>query len=67
VLGDSFIAYVLGRATLGETFRDPVLTRDNGGRFNFNLVKETKPYIVLVQFAELYLHLVPLKPVGLDE
>jgi hypothetical protein len=67
VFGDSFVDYVLGPTMLYETFRDPVWTHNNGGTFNFNLVKEAKPDIVLVQFAERYLHLVPLKPVGFDE
>jgi alginate O-acetyltransferase complex protein AlgJ len=67
VFGDSFVDYVLGPTMLYETFRDPVWTHNNGGTFNFDLVKETKPDIVLVQFAERYLHLVPLKPLGFDE
>jgi alginate O-acetyltransferase complex protein AlgJ len=67
VFGDSFVDYVLGPTMLYETFRDPVWTHNNGGTFNFGLVKETKPDIVLVQFAERYLHLVPLKPLGFDE
>jgi alginate O-acetyltransferase complex protein AlgJ len=67
VFGDSFTDYVLGPTMLYETFRDPVWTHNNGGTFNFNLVEETKPDIVLVQFAERYLHLVPLKPLGFDE
>ena len=66
VFGDSFTDYVLGPTMLYETFRDPVWTHNNGGTFNFSLVKEIKPDIVLVQFAERYLHLVPLKPVGFD-
>jgi alginate O-acetyltransferase complex protein AlgJ len=67
VFGDSFTDYVLGPTMLYETFRNPVWTHNNGGTFNFDLVKETKPDIVLVQFAERYLHLVPSKPVGFDE
>jgi len=67
VFGDSFTDYVLGPTLLYETFRDPVWTHNNGGTFNFNLVREIKPDIVLVQFAERYLHLVPSKPVGFDE
>ena len=39
----------------------------SGGTLDFNLVKEIKPDIVLVQFAERYLHLAPLKPVGFDQ
>ena len=67
VFGDSFTDYVLGPTMLYETFRDPVWTHNNGGTFNFDLVKEVKPDVVLVQFAERYLHLTPLKPVGFDE
>jgi hypothetical protein len=66
VFGDSFTDYVLGPSLLYETFRNPVWTHHNGGTFNFNLVDEVKPDIVLVQFAERYLHLVPLKPLGFD-
>jgi hypothetical protein len=66
VFGDSFTDYVLGPYMLYETFRDPVWTGNNGGTFNFNLIDEVKPDIVLVQFAERYLHLVPLKPLGFD-
>lgn len=66
VFGDSFTDYVLGPTLLYETFRDPAWTHNNGGTFDFNLVEEFKPDIVLVQFAERYLHLVPLKPVGFD-
>ena len=67
VFGDSFTDYVLGPNMLYETFRDPVWTHHNGGTFTFNLVKEVKPDIVLVQMAERYLHLVPWKPIGFDE
>jgi alginate O-acetyltransferase complex protein AlgJ len=67
VFGDSFTDYVLGPTMLYETFRDPVFTHNNGGTFNFNLVSEIKPDIVLVEFAERYLHLVPQKPTGFDE
>ncbi len=67
VFGDSFTDYVLGPTMLYETFRDPIWTHNNGGTFDFNLVREFKPDIVLVQFAERYLHLFPLKPVGFDE
>src|SRR5215469_5741672 len=70
VFGDSFMDYVLGPHLLYETFRDPVWTftyGSNGGTLDFNLVKEVKPDIVLVQFAERYLHLAPLKPVGFDQ
>ena len=70
VFGDSFTDYVLGPHLLYETFRDPVWTftyGSSGGTLDFNLVKEIKPDIVLVQFAERYLHLAPLKPVGFDQ
>jgi alginate O-acetyltransferase complex protein AlgJ len=67
VFGDSFTDYVLGPTMLYETFRDPVWTHNNGGTLNFNLVREVKPDIVLVQFAERYLHLFPTKAVGFDE
>jgi hypothetical protein len=52
---------------LYETFRDPVWTGNNGGTFNFNFIDEFKPDIVVVQFAERYLHIVPYKPVGFDK
>jgi alginate O-acetyltransferase complex protein AlgJ len=67
VFGDSFTDYVLGPKLLYETFRDPVWTHHFGGRFDFDLVKEFKPDIVLVQFAERYLHIAPAKPIGFDE
>lgn len=67
VFGDSFVDYVLGPTMLYETFRDPVWTHNNGGTLNFNLVREIRPDIVLVQFAERYLHHVPLKAVGSEE
>jgi alginate O-acetyltransferase complex protein AlgJ len=67
VFGDSFTDYVLGPSMLYETFRDPVYTHNNGGTFNFNLVTEFKPDIVVVEFAERYLHLMPQKPLGFDE
>lgn len=67
VFGDSFTDYVLGPNMLYETFRDPVYTHNNGGTFNFNLVREFKPDIVVVEFAERYLHLTPAKPIGFDE
>jgi hypothetical protein len=69
VFGDSFTDYVLGPYMLYETFRDPVWTFTYGsasGTLDFNLVKEVKPNIVLVQFGERYLRLAPLKPVGFD-
>ncbi|MBW7961140.1 alginate O-acetyltransferase AlgX-related protein [Bradyrhizobium sp. BR 10261] len=66
MFGDSFTDYVLGPYMLYETFRDPVFTHNNGGTFNFNLVDEVKPDVVVVEFAERYLHLVPMKPVGFD-
>jgi hypothetical protein len=67
VFGDSFTDYVLGPTMLYETFRDPVWTHNNGGTLNFNLVREVKPDIVLVQFAERYLLQFPLKAFGFDE
>jgi alginate O-acetyltransferase complex protein AlgJ len=69
IFGDSFTDYVLGPYMLYETFRDPVWTFTYGsadGTLDFNLVKEVKPDIVLVQFAERYLHRAPLRPVGFD-
>jgi hypothetical protein len=66
VFGDSFTDYVLGPYMLYETFRDPVWTFHMGGAFNFDLVDEVKPDIVVVQFAERYLHSNPQKPVGFD-
>jgi alginate O-acetyltransferase complex protein AlgJ len=67
VFGDSFTDYVLGPYMLYETFRDPVWTGHNGATFNFNLVKEVNPDVVVVQIAERYLHIAPVKPVGFDE
>jgi len=70
IFGDSFTDYVLGPYMLYETFRDSVWTYaygSNRGTLDFNLVKEMKPDIVVVQLAERYLHLSPLKPVGYDE
>jgi hypothetical protein len=67
VFGDSFTDYVLGPTMLYETFRDPVFTHNNGGTFDFDLVREMKPDIVIVEFAERYLHLTPAKPVGFDD
>lgn len=66
VFGDLFTDYVLGPYMLYETFRDPVYTHNNGGTFNFNLVREFKPDIVVVEFAERYLHLSPARPLGFD-
>jgi hypothetical protein len=67
VFGDSFTDYVLGPTFLYETFRDPVLTHHNGGTLNFNLVEEFKPDLVVMEMADRYLHLSPLKSVGFDE
>jgi alginate O-acetyltransferase complex protein AlgJ len=67
VFGDSFTDYVLGPTMLYETFRDPVWTHNNGGTLNLNLVREFKPDIVLVQFADRYLAQFPLKAFGFDE
>lgn len=66
VFGDSFTDYVLGPTMLYETFRDPVWTHNNGGTFNLRLVEEFKPQLVVAQFAERYLHLFPLTPLGYD-
>jgi alginate O-acetyltransferase complex protein AlgJ len=65
--GDSFTDYVLGPTFLYETFRDPVLTHHNGGTLNFNLLEEFKPDLVVMEMADRYLHLTPLKPIGFDE
>jgi alginate O-acetyltransferase complex protein AlgJ len=67
VMGDSFVDYVLGPQFLYETFRDPVWTHHNLGMFDFNLVKEVKPDLVIVEFAERYLHASLGTPVGMDE
>jgi alginate O-acetyltransferase complex protein AlgJ len=66
VFGDSFTDYVLGPTMLYQTFRDPVWTHHNGGTFNFTLVNEVKPDVVIFQLAERYLHMIPYKPVGFD-
>ena len=67
VFGDSFTSYVLGPDFLYETFRDPVFTHNNGGTLNFNLVDEFEPDLVMMQMADRYLHLAPLKPVGFEK
>ena len=67
VMGDSFVDYVLGPNFLYETFRDPVWTHHNLGMFDFNLVKEIKPDLVIVEFAERYLHAPLGMPLGTDE
>jgi alginate O-acetyltransferase complex protein AlgJ len=64
IFGDSFTDYVLGPTFLYETFRDPVITHHNGGAFDFRLVEEAKPDLVIVQFAERYLASPPQPPVG---
>jgi alginate O-acetyltransferase complex protein AlgJ len=66
IMGDSFTDYVLGPNFLYETFRDPVWTHHNLGTFNFELVKELHPDIVIFQFAERYLHSPFGVPVGMD-
>lgn len=69
VFGDSFTDYVLGPTMLYETFRDPVWTFPFGGigaTLDFNLVKEVKPQIVIVEMAERYLHIPLLQPRGFD-
>jgi hypothetical protein len=64
IFGDSFTDYVLGPIFLYETFRDPVYTHHNGGTFDFRLVEEAKPDLVIVQFAERYLAVPPQMPFG---
>jgi len=64
IFGDSFTDYVLGPTFLYETFRDPVYTHHNGGTFDFRLVDEAKPDLVIVQFAERYLAVPPGPPLG---
>ena len=66
VMGDSFTDYVLGPNFLYETFRDPVWTNHHLGNFNFKLVEEIKPAIVVYQFAERYLHAAVGTPIGMD-
>jgi hypothetical protein len=66
VMGDSFVDYVLGPNFLYETFRDPVWTHHNLGTFDFNLVKEVRPDLVIVEFADRYLHSPLGTPVGMD-
>jgi alginate O-acetyltransferase complex protein AlgJ len=69
IFGDSFTDYVLGPTMLYETFRDPVWTFPFGGvgaTLDFNLVKEFKPQIVVLEMAERYLHIPLLKPRGFD-
>ncbi|HLN24260.1 MAG TPA: hypothetical protein VK558_09780 [Patescibacteria group bacterium] len=62
VFGDSFSDYILGPSFLYETFRDPVFTHHNGANFNFNLATETKPDLVVFEFAERYLRAPPGLP-----
>ena len=64
VLGDSFTDYVLGPTFLFESFRDPVFTHHNGGTFNFTLVDEVKPDLVIFALAERYIALPPQVPLG---
>jgi hypothetical protein len=66
IFGDSFADYVLGPNFLYETFRDPVWTHHNLGTFNFELVKELRPDIVIFQFAERYLHSPFGVPMGMN-
>jgi hypothetical protein len=66
VMGDSFVDYVLGPDFLYETFRDPVWTNHNQGAFDFDLVKEVKPDLVIVEFAERYLHGALSSPRGMN-
>jgi hypothetical protein len=62
--GDSFTDYVLGPSFLYQTFSNPVHTHHNGGNFNLDLVRETKPDLVVFEFAERYLRLLPSPPSG---
>ena len=64
VFGDSFTDYILGPSFLYESFRDPIFTHHNNGTFNFELVKEGEPDIVIVVLAERYLKNIPSQPVG---
>ena len=64
VFGDSFTDYVLGPTFLFESFRDPVFTHHNGGTFNFTLVDEVKPDLVIFALAERYIALPPQVPLG---
>jgi hypothetical protein len=64
IFGDSFTDYVLGPTFLYETFRDPVYTHHNGGTFDFRLVEEVRPDLVIVQLAERYLASPPQPPIG---
>jgi alginate O-acetyltransferase complex protein AlgJ len=66
VFGDSFTDYVLGPGFLYETFRDPVYTNHHLGNFNFKLVQEIKPQIVVYQFAERYLYAPVGTPIGAE-
>jgi hypothetical protein len=66
IMGDSFSDYVLGPTFLYETFRDPVWTHHNLGTFNFDLVKEIMPKVVIFEFAERYLHSPLGSPIGMD-
>ena len=64
IFGDSFTDYILGPTFLYETMRDPVYTHHNLGNFNFSLVTEVKPDIVIAVIAERYLKTIPGPPVG---
>lgn len=64
VFGDSFTSYVLGPSFLYETFRDPVFTHHNGGNFDFRLIEEIKPNLVVFQLAERYLSIPVVTPLG---
>ena len=66
VMGDSFTDYVLGPNFLYETFRDPVWTNHHLGNFNFSLVKEMEPDVVIFQLAERYLRAPVGTPLGMD-
>jgi len=64
VFGDSFTDYVLGPTFRFESFRDPVFTHHNGGTFNFTLIDEVKPDLVIFALAERYIALPPQVPLG---
>ena len=64
IFGDSFTDYILGPTFLYETLRDPVYTHHNVGNFNFSLVTEVKPDIVIAVIAERYLKTIPGPPIG---
>ena len=64
IFGDSFTDYVLGPTFLYRTLNNPVFTHHNLGTFNFSLVKEVKPDIVIAVIAERYLKTIGGLPLG---